>query len=427
MSRVVRFGVLTLSLVVILYVALGYVLGQTVDNRAYRALAVYIEVLQRIQQDYVEEPNLSLVTSGALHGLLESLDPRSSYLSPHEYAEYKKQLRNNVSGGIGAVLSKRFGYIVVVSVLHDGPAYKAGLRSGDIFEGVAGFTTREMSIGQAEVLLRGEPGTPVKVSVVSRRLAAAGQAEEVEIIRSEIAYPPVGADALEGNVGYLRVPALHAGQAAEIRQKVMQLEKQGADKLVVDLRECAVGEVNEAIEAARLFVPSGTLATLRGQTVAEQKFSSDPSKIVWKHPLSVLISNGTSGAAEILAAALADHPTAAGTKVSVVGERTFGTASEQKLIPLEDGAALVLTVASYYTPSGKSIPQNGVEPTVEVATSRDLADLDETELDEGQVRDTTAGDAALKKAIELLLAPDRSARKGQARLAPRRNLDLASE
>ena len=424
MSRVVKFAVVSLSVFIVGYVGLGYVLGQTSDDRAYRALTVYSEVLQRIQQDYVEEPNLPLVTSGALHGLLESLDPRSSYLSPREYAEYKKKA-SGARGEIGAVLSKRFGYVVVVSVVHDSPAYKAGLRSGEILEAIAGFTTREMSIGQAESLLLGEPGTPVKVSVVSRRFGT-GQSEETEIVRREVTYPAVMADRLEGDIAYIRVPALNAGKAADVRLKLQQFEKQGLRRLVLDLRECAAGDVNEALETARLFVPSGTLAILRGQTMAEQKFAADPAKVVWKYPLSVLISSGTSGPAEILAAAVAGNASASGTKVELVGERTFGTASEQKLIPLEDGSALVLTVANYYTPGGKSIPQNGVEPTVEVTSSTDIAELDDSGAPEPTPREAGPTDSVLKKAIEILLNPAGAVKKGQARLAPRRNLDLAA-
>ncbi|HEX2713753.1 MAG TPA: PDZ domain-containing protein, partial [Candidatus Acidoferrales bacterium] len=168
MSRAAKLIVLSLSFLVVSYVGLGYVLGKTADDRTYRSLTVYGEVLQHIQQDYVEEPNLPLVTSGALHGLLESLDPMSSYLSPREYAEYKQKSQSAAKGEIGATLSKRFGYIVVVTTLPESPAQKAGLRSGDILEAIAGFTTREMSVGQAQILLAGAPGTAVKVSVVRR-------------------------------------------------------------------------------------------------------------------------------------------------------------------------------------------------------------------------------------------------------------------
>ena len=227
MSRVTKLVVLLLSLVVFSYVALGYVLGRTQEDVAYRALTVYGEVLQRIQQDYVEEPSLALVTSGALHGLLESLDPKSSYLSPREYAEYKQKWQNGARGEIGAVFSKRFGYVMVVSVLPGSPAQKAGLRSGDILEAIAGFTTREMSLGQAQILLAGEPGTTVKVAVVRRGRT---DPQEVELTRAQLAPLHTVVETIESDIAYLRVPTLESGQANEIREKLVQLDRQGDRK-----------------------------------------------------------------------------------------------------------------------------------------------------------------------------------------------------
>src|SRR3954462_11372272 len=168
MSRFSKFIVLGLSFLVFLYVGLGYVLGQSQgdDERTYRSLTVYSEVLQRIQEDYVDEPNLGLVTTGALHGLLESLDPFSGYMSPREYTDYKEKQKNPAKGEVGAIIAKRFGYVVVISVLPGSPAEKAGLRSGDVVESIAGFTTREMSYAQAKVMLDGAPNSTVKMSVV---------------------------------------------------------------------------------------------------------------------------------------------------------------------------------------------------------------------------------------------------------------------
>ena len=168
MNRTARIAVLAISVLVFCYAGLGYVLGQTHEDRAYKSLTVYGEVLQKIQQDYVGDPNMHLVTAGALHGLLESLDPQSSYLTPREYAEYKQKVASTNPGDTGLTLSKRYGYVIVVSVLPESPAEKAGIHSGDIFESVAGFTTREMSVGQAMNLLRGQPGSGVKVGVIRR-------------------------------------------------------------------------------------------------------------------------------------------------------------------------------------------------------------------------------------------------------------------
>ena len=161
MNGAARIGILAASVVIFCYASIGHVLGRTPDDKAYKSLTVYGEVLQKIQSDYVDEPNMRVVTAGSLHGLLESLDPESSYLTPREYTEYKQKIQNAATGEAGLNLSKRFGYIIVISVLPDSPADKAGIHSADIFESVAGFTTRDMSIGQALNLLNGPVGSGV--------------------------------------------------------------------------------------------------------------------------------------------------------------------------------------------------------------------------------------------------------------------------
>ena len=363
MNRLARTSVVFVSVLVFSYVALGYVLGKTSEETAYRPLGVFSEVVQHVQQDYVEEPNIQMVMTGALRGLLEQLDVRSSYLSPLEYAEYKKRAENPAKGDVGAALSKRFGYVAVVSVLPESPAHRAGLRYGDLLEAIGVFTTREMSVGQAQVLLAGEPGTGVKISVVR---PGRGDAQEVELIRATLAPPRILAERIENNVAYLRLPALTAGKTAEVKEKLARLEHEGARNLVLDLRDCAFGEASEGIALARLFLSSGKIATLRGQTVAPQEFAADPAKESWKHPMTVLISGATSGAAEIVAAAIAENK-----RGESFGERTFGAASEQKTIMLDDGAALILTVANYHSPAGRSIVAEGVAPSVEVRVPRD--------------------------------------------------------
>ena len=401
MSRLARLIVISLSVLVLSYVGLGYVLGKTAEDKTYRSLTVFGEVLQHIQQDYVEEPNLPLVTAGALHGLLESLDPMSSYLSPREYNDYKQKLQSGPRAEVGATLSKRFGYIVVVSVLPDSAAAKAGLRYGDLLEAIAGFTTREMSVGQAQILLAGEPGTVVNVAVVRRGHT---EPQDLEMIRAQLPSTHVLADKVTPDVAYIRVPTFDAGKTSELRDKLLQFDRQGIRKLVLDLRDCGRGETSEAVAAARLFLTSGTIATVRGQTVTRQEFAAEPTKAVWKHPMTVLISGSTSGAAEILAAGIGGNK-----RGELVGTRTFGTASEQKLIPLEDGAAVVLTVANYYATGGKSIAEEGVVPTEVVRASvEDQADSGDEEAppvpQAGQPtwRLPSPEDPVLKKAIELL-------------------------
>ena len=409
MNRAARIGVLCVSVIIFCYAGLGHVLGRTPDDKAYKSLTVYSEVLQKIQQDYVDEPNLHLVTSGALHGLLESLDPQSSYLTAREYTEYKQKQAANASGDAGLTLSKRFGYIIVVSVLPESPAEKAGIHSGDIFESVAGFTTRDMSVGQAMNFLHGQPGSGVKVGVIRRGKA---DPDEVDLVREKLGTAKIITAKADPDILVLRLPSLDPGRADEIRAKLQDAEKQGIHKVMLDVRDCGRGPVSEAIAIAKLFVPSGTLVTLRGQTVSTQVFSADPGKVVWKAPVSVLIDTTTSGAAEVLASAIVTNH-----RGDVVGERTFGLASEQKLISLDDGAALFLTVANYYNGDGKSILEEGVVPSEVVRASAD-DDADSGDDDSGSAdaqkepvapRPLSPEDPIFRKALELMKAPQKKA------------------
>ncbi len=411
MNRLARFSILGVSILVFGWVGLGHVLGRTTDNKAYKSLVVYSEVLQKIQQDYVDEPNMHLVEAGSLHGLLESLDSESSYFTPREYAEYKQKLSNSTTGETGLNLSKRFGYIIVTSVIPDSSADKAGIRSGDIFESVAGFTTREMSVGQAKNLLAGQPGTSVKVGVIRRGKT---QPESVDLSREKLPASKLQVQRIDNETIAIRFPTLDAGRADEVRAKLQEFSKQGVTKVILDLRECGRGSIPEALSIARLFVPSGNLTSLRGQTVPEQVFAADPSKVVWKGPVSILMDGTTTGPAEILAASIGNTK-----RGDLVGDRTFGLASEQKLITLDDGSAIILTVANYYNADGKAILEEGVAPT-EVVHSAAAAEEGEDGGDDSTPassstpqkeppqlgpRPLSSEDPVLRKALDLLKNP----------------------
>src|ERR1700730_18172156 len=397
MTRLARVSIVTLSVVIFLYSGLGYALRARSDDKSFRSLSVFGEVLQHIQEDYVDDPNMAVVTAGALHGLLESLDPESGFLSPREYADYRDRTKNAQHGEAGMTISKRYGYIVVVSVVPDGPAEKATLRDGEILEAIAGFGTRDMSVGQATMLLQGAPGTPVKVAVVRRGKT---EPQEISINRGVIGSQHVVADRVADDIAYVRLPALESLDVTELHDKLVQFDKQGLHKLVLDLRDCTRGQVPDAITAAQFFLSSGKIASLEGQTVPRKEFSAEPDKVVWRSPVDVLISSSTSGAAEVLAAAIKGNK-----RGEVLGERTFGIASEQKTIPLDDGGAVILTVAFYSTPEGKPIAEDGVAPTVEVhPKSQDPSANADTEdpapLGPGQF--PTTDDPVYNKALELL-------------------------
>src|SRR5438874_3656556 len=404
MNRPARIGIFSLSVLIFCYAGIGHVLGRSSDEKAYKSLTVYGEVLQKIQQDYVDDPNMRTVTAGALHGLLESLDPQSSYLTPREYEEYKKKIGNPGTGDAGLTLSKRYGYIIVLSVLPDSPGTKAGIRSGDLLESIGGFTSRDMSVGQAVNLLNGQPGTAIKVAVIRRGKATP---DEVDIVREKLATAKLIVQKADPDILTLRFPSLDTGRADEVRNRLLDAEKQGIHKVILDLRECGRGPVSEAIAIARLFIPSGTLATLRGQTVSTQVLSAEPKQAIWKNPVSVLVDTTTSGAAEVLASAIeANH------RGDVVGERTFGLASEQKLITLDDGAALILTVANYYNADGKSILEEVVTPTEIVrADNQDDSGDDTAPAPEAQKepglgpRPLSPEDPIFHRALDLLKTP----------------------
>ena len=413
MNRFTRYAIIAVSVLIIAWVGFGKVLGRSANDNTYKSLVVYSEVLQKIQQDYVDEPNMHLVTAGSLHGLLESLDPESSYLTPREYAEYKQKTANAAASDTGVNLSKRFGYVIVTSVLPDSSAEKAGLRSGDILESIAGFTTREMSVGQAKNLLAGQLGTGVKVGVIRRGKT---DPEEVEVVREKPSTPKLIAQRVDNDTLALRFPSLDSGRADEVRTRLLDAQKQGVTRIILDLRDCGRGPITEAIAIARLFVPTGRLIALRGQTSPEQDFTADPTKVIWRGPVSVLMDGTTTGAAEVLAASLANTK-----RGDLVGDRTFGLASEQKLIPLEDGAALFLTVANYYNEDGKSILEEGVTPTEIVRASAASGDdgddgEDASSSTPGTPKDSSLGprplssdDPVLRKALELLKSPVKKA------------------
>jgi carboxyl-terminal processing protease len=367
------------------------------NDGAYRQLQVYSEVLSRVRSEYVEEPNIPIVTSGALHGLLESLDANSSYLSPAEYKDYKAH-KNDAKGEIGAAVSKRFGYASVISVIPGSPADKAGMQDTDIIEAIENKSTHEMSLAEIHNLLSGQPGSNVTISVVRARKA---EPQKMVITRDTINVPPVSDKMVEAGIGDIHVDAFTKGKSQEVAAKVKSLQKSGAKKLVLDLRNCAVGDKSEGVATANLFLNHGTIAYVQGQKYPREAFNADPSKTMTTLPLVVLVNKGTAGPAEIVAAAILEN-----ARGDVVGDKTFGEGSVQKLIDLPDGSALILSIAKYYSPSGKAIQDTAVTPNIIVAdVDPDAAVPDENEnalpADEPK-KASPQQDEQMNKAVEIL-------------------------
>jgi carboxyl-terminal processing protease len=409
MSKTTKLIVLGLSfLLATLVVAGGLgVKASTSNDESYRQLGVYSEVLSRIRTEYVEEPNVPSVTNGALHGLLESLDANSSYLDPAEYKDYK-QRKNEGKATIGATLSKRFGYAAVVSVIPGGPADKAGVDSSDIIEAIEGKSTRDMSLAEIDGILSGQPGSVVNVSVVRPRKAAP---VKTAITREIVSDPPVGDKMLEDGIGYIKIDDFPKGRSQEVAAKLKALEKTGATKLVLDLRNSGSGDEDEGIATANLFLNHGTISYLQGQTYPKQTFNAEPQKAVAATiPLVVLVNRGTAGPAELVAAAIMEN-----ARGDVVGDKTFGSGSIQKVIELPDGAALMLSVAKYYSPTGKALQDTAITPNVLVADSNDdflVPDEDENAQPDDKQQEKekkVAPDDQLKKAIDVLKNPAQKA------------------
>src|SRR5438874_7081610 len=399
MSMKTKAAIVVSSAAVLLFTLVGGLNGVRASNNdgSYRQLQVYSEVLSRVRSEYVEEPNIPLVTDGALHGLLESLDSNSSYLTPAEFKEYKSN-QTEAKGEIGAAVSKRFGYAAVISVIPGGPADKAGVQASDIFEAIEGKSTRELSLAEIRNLLQGQPGSNVNVALVRARRA---EPQKVVITRDIVTVPPVSDKMVEDGIGYIQVDAFTKGKSQEVAAKVRALQKAGAKKLILDLRNCAEGDESEGIAVANLFLNHGTITYLQGQKYPREAFNADATKAITTLPLAVLVNKGTAGPAEVVAAAILEN-----ARGDVVGDKTFGEGSVQKLIELPDGGALILSIAKYYSPQGKAIQDAAVTPNVLAADVNDdtpVPDEDENATPaEIEKKAAPERDEQLDKAIEVL-------------------------
>jgi len=396
----IKAAILVTSFAVLLFVVAGSIGGvhASSSDGSYRQLQVYSEVLSRVRTEYVEEPNIPKVTDGALHGLLESLDSNSSYLSADAYKAFKAH-KAEAKGDIGAVISKRFGYAAVVAVLPGSPAEKAGIEATDIFESIEGQSTHEMSLPEIRNLIAGAPGSTLNVEVVRARRA---EPQKLVVTRDIVTIPPVADKMMDDGIGYVKVEALTKGKAQEISSKIKSLEKSGAKKILLDLRYCAEGDENEGIAVANLFLNHGTITYLQGQKFPREAFNADPAKAITALPVAVLVNRGTSGPAEIVAAAILEN-----ARGDVVGDKTFGDGSVQKTLDLPDGGALILSVAKYYSPSGKAIQDTAVTPNVLVADAiDDLISPDDGEESpnpsDDEAKPKNPVDDQLNKAVEVL-------------------------
>lgn len=369
-SRFFQRFVFVLSVAIFAALGFGFVLGEFgwfgvhaggEQDGAYHEMRVYAEVLKKIQTDYVTQPNIGDVTNGALHGLLESLDADSSYLTPTEYKIYKERPASG-NAQIGITVSKRYGYATIVNVVPGSPADQDKLTDGDVIESIGSQSTRELSLAVIRLMLEGKPGSTVEISVVR---PFKPDPDKLTITRTVAAVPPVAEQQYENStILYLKPGVVNEARVSEIASDIKSAGK--TEKILLDLRDTSGDDPKQGMRLANLFIKQGTLAMLVGQKFPEQTFSADPAKDVTDAPVVVLVNRGTYGAAELAAGAIEDSK-----RGDVVGERTFGEGSVQKTLELPDGAALLLTIAKYESPSGNKIQDNAVNPNVAVSEPSD--------------------------------------------------------
>src|SRR5256714_2415822 len=410
-----KFALISASAALALYTIVGAWLStraQQPSNDPGAQLRIFESVLQHIQDDYVDEPNMEKVRAGALRGLAYGLDPYSTYLTPEQVKDYRTPKKTN-QVGIGAELSQVSSYLYVVARVKGSPADQAGVRAGDIIEYIDAKATRDISLYDARQLLNGAPATEVKLRILrlnSRPLT-------VTVKRSSFRAPAAEARMEAGKIGVLRINSLEAGEAADARARLQELVKQGAQKILIDLRSVAGGELQEGVTVANFFIQSGAIArTIGRESKVLKAYDADPKQVVFNGPVVVLIDTGTAGAAEVVASAFLERK-----RGDVVGEKSFGAGAEQELFTLRDGDGLLLTTIKWASASGKAFlgedrTHSGVTPSVEVKRPEgtDSADLDDsTPPDETQPKPNPSPEVApkpepedlqLKKGLELLRA-----------------------
>lgn len=404
MNRTFKNVLVSFSGILVGFLLVGAVLGQNSSPQAsepYRHLNVFTEVFARVKSDYVEEPDMKNVTLGAINGLLVTVDPFASYLDAGQYKAYLKA-KEQQRAGVGLILSRKYSAeLSIVDVIEGSPAAQLGLSTGDIIEAINGVSTRDMPLAYADVMLEGDTGSTVELTVLRMRKP---EPTKMSLTRAMITLPPLTAKMIDAETGHISVKDLSRGKSALVAAKIKELEKQGMKKLVLDLRHSVMQNAEEGAALASLFLESGTIATLEGQKVEKQVLKADPSKVVWKGDLVVLTNRGTMGAAEITAAALQDNK-----RAKVVGERTYGDAALRRAIPTGDGGALLLAVAKYKTPEGKVIQESSVTPAFAVIGSEPEAELEDEDAPAAPAARPSrpepskpGEDAILKKALDVL-------------------------
>jgi carboxyl-terminal processing protease len=406
MTTRTRLSVLLISTPIVAFVVLGSLKGKASDSDdTFQHLRVFEDVVSLILNNYVEDPKVDSVMEGAMRGLADSLDPDSAYLTAAEArsldapgcasAVPTAACAGTPIGDVGIELTRQY-YLRVIAARDGSPADKAGLQTGDYVRAIDGKPARDLSVFEGMRLLRGAPGTKVTLTVIRGNAA---EPHEIELLRERTPGSLVTSKMLAPDLGYLRIASFGADAPAKIKSEAEALAKNGAKRLFVDIRRTAEGQFDSGIESARLFVKSGTLAQIAGRDPQAKPSDKPPTKIPATSitqtiaaragdgaidlPVTLLVTTGTSGAAELFASALSGNK-----RADLIGERTLGRAGLQKLVKLPDGRGLWLTYARYVTPDGNLIQGRGLTPDTAV---------DEPDVDFGEPKPAT--DAILEAAM----------------------------
>ena len=340
----------------------SFLISQTIHSTEidiYKKIDLFGEVLEKINKEYVEETNQSEGMDAAINGLLQSLDPYSSYMSPEIFQEMQTETSGEF-GGLGIEVSMEAGVIKVITPIDDTPASKAGIKAGDYIVKIDNVQVQGKSLSEAVDLMRGLVGTDIELTVRRRGVK---KALTFNITREIIEVQSVKSDLLENNIGYIRLTSFNDNSSDQIKKKIKKLkENENLKAFILDLRNNPGGLLTQAIKISDFFLDNGEIVSTKSRKKSEnRKWFARKGDITDGKTLVVLINYGSASASEIVAGALKDHK-----RAIILGENSYGKGSVQSIIPLKNKGAIRLTVAKYYLPSGKSISEVGVRPDIEV-------------------------------------------------------------
>lgn len=363
MQRVKRHG--TPVLLIVLGIGIGFFLSaqwvptvSAVGRQDYESLESFSNILSIVKKNYVEDVETKNLVSGAINGMLSSLDPHSAYLTPDLYKDLQSDTQGRF-GGLGIEITVKSGILTVVSPIEDTPAFKAGIKPGDQIFKIEDEFTKDMSLVDAVKKMRGLKGTKINLTI---RREGAADLIEFSLIRDVIRVQSVKSRSLEPGYGYVRLAQFQERSDRDVQRALEKLaaEKSGLRGLVLDLRNNPGGLLNQAVRVSDLFLDSGLIVYTDGRIESQkQKFFAQKEGTWMDFPVVVLVNGGSASASEIVAGALQDH-----MRAVVLGTKTFGKGSVQTILPLDDNSALRLTTARYFTPKGRSIQATGIVPDI---------------------------------------------------------------